>query len=275
MGVASGVAVAVGAGVAVAVDAGVAVAVDAGVAVGAGVAVAVDAGVAVGAGVAVAVGAGAAVAVDAGVAVAVDTGVAVASDASSCPDAGMAHCTSAKLASPMICSRVAAGPIVQLRPSTQVMVAYHLVVLLVRAVPPPVAQVALIHTVAAADADARLVKPDPLLLPVPMRQLALQPYVVVVLVSDVPPPAGQVALIHTVAAADANARLARPEPLLLPAPMRQLAIQPYVVALLVRDVPPPCGQVATHARASAVAAAWVRRSAPLPVLVPMLQLADQ
>ena len=227
---------------------------------------------------AVAVDAGVAVAVDAGVAVAVDAGVAVAvavdSDASSCPDAGMAHSSSAKLASPMICSRVAAGPIVQLRPSTQVMVAYHLVVLLVRAVPPPVAQVALIHAVAAADADARLVKPDPLLLPVPMRQLALQPYVVVVLVSDVPPPAGQVALIHTVAAADANARLARPEPLLLPVPMRQLAIQPYVVALLVRDVPPPCGQVATHARAADVAAAWLR-SAPLPVLVPMLQLADQ
>ena len=105
--------------------------------------------------------------------------------------------------------------------------------------PPPAAQFALTHAVAAKDAAARVANPEPLPLPIPLRQLALQPYVVTLFVLEVPPPAAQFALTHAVAAADAAARVASPEPLSFPVPLRQLALQPYVVTLFVLEVPPP------------------------------------
>ena len=45
-------------------------------------------------------------------------------------------------------------------------------------------------------------------------------------VAEVPPPAGQFAAIHALAAVVAADREASPEPLPLPVPMRQLAVQP-------------------------------------------------
>lgn len=48
----------------------------------------------------------------------------------------------------------------------------------------------------------------------------------VLVVSGVPPPTGQFDDIHALAAFAAADREASPEPLLLPPPLRQLAVQP-------------------------------------------------
>ena len=90
--------------------------------------------------------------------------------------------------------------------------------------PPPAAQFALTHAVAAADAAARVANPEPLSLPEPLRQLALQPYVVTLFVLEVPPP-WQFASIQFWAADAAANSDAYPEPLSLPVLLRQLALQ--------------------------------------------------
>lgn len=88
---------------------------------------------------------------------------------------GLAHWSSATVARSLIRARVVSGPTVNRLPLVQKMSAYHCVVLSVSEVPPPAGQFVLIHARAAVDAADREAYPERPPLPVPMRQLAVQP----------------------------------------------------------------------------------------------------
>jgi hypothetical protein len=79
--------------------------------------------------------------------------------------------------------------------------------LFVPGLPPPAEQFELIQALAADEAADRDERPEPLPLPEPIRQLADQLHVVLLLVLDVPPPTGQVAPTHLRAAACASDRV--------------------------------------------------------------------
>lgn len=85
----------------------------------------------------------------------------------------------------------------------------------------------LIHACAADSAAGSEASPEPLLLRLPLLQLADQCQVVTLYddVPDVPPPAGQFASTHACPAAAAAGREVNPEPLSRPPPLRQRAAQ--------------------------------------------------
>ena len=118
-------------------------------------------------------------------------------------------------------------------------------------VPPPSGQFEPIHDSAAADAAASELYPEPLLLPEPILQNAVQAYVWALLVLEVPPPCGQLELIQVAAAFAAADCELYPVPPLLGEPPLHSAVQLYSVVLLGLEVPPPAGQFELiHVRAA-------------------------
>lgn len=105
--------------------------------------------------------------------------------------------------------------------------------------PPPAGQFAAIHLRAAAAAAGSVVCPEPLPRPVPLRQLAVQPWVVALVGVEEPPPAGQVPAIQVRAAESAADSVVYPDPLPLLPPLRQRADQLQVFTERVVNPPRP------------------------------------